>query len=212
VLAAAVDPTPRPAKVRNLSLTGGSVVVSDRLEPGTTVELRLAHAKRPVGLLMELRIVYAVRRADGSYIVGGVFQRPLTAGEVQRLLPSRLRGLEIEPAGDAIIAKYLYYSLLDDETSRLIDEQLTGLVEMLGKRSFILNCSQVEGLTSAMATQLISFNKKVAGAGGRLALCAVPADIHALLTQMHLDRAMPIYATEQVALQALNELAAAPKP
>src|SRR5262249_49862641 len=113
--------------------------------------------------------------------------------------------------GDTIIAKYLYYSLLDDEMSRLIDEQLAGLVDMLGKRSFILNCSQVEGLTSAMVRQLISFQKKVAGAGGRPVLCAVPPGIHALLTQMHLDWAMPIYATEQQALQALGDLAITPK-
>jgi anti-sigma B factor antagonist len=205
VLAAQVDPVPFPAKVRNLSLTGASLVVGRPLEPGTIVDLRLAHANRAVDFVLGFRIVYTMRRADGHFIVGGVFRRRLTAPEVQGLLPNRLRGLEIEQDGDTIVARYLYYSLLDEEMNRLIDEQLASLVEMLGKRCFILNCSQLEGLTSAMVTQLIAFKKRVAAAAGRLVLCAVPPGIHALLTSMHLDRAIAIYPTEQEALQALRD-------
>jgi anti-anti-sigma regulatory factor len=204
VLAPAFDPAPWPAKVRNLSLTGASLVVKARLEPGMIVDLRLARANRPAELSMGLRIVYAVRRADGSFIVGGVFQRPLTGDEVQGLLPSRIRGMEIQQDGSTIIARYLYYSLLDEEMSRIIDEQLDALVEMLGRRSFIFNCSQVEGITSAMASQLLAFKRKVAAAGGQVVLCDVPHGIHTLLSQMHLDRAIPIFPTESEALEALG--------
>jgi anti-anti-sigma regulatory factor len=82
--------------------------------------------------------------------------------------------------------------------------RLDGLVETLGNRSFILNYSRAEGLTSATLTQLLSFKKKVAGAGGRLALCAVAPEVQAILARTYLDRAIPIYPTEQYTVQALR--------
>jgi anti-anti-sigma factor len=110
----------------------------------------------------------------------------------------------MEQHGDTIIARYLYYSLLDQDIHHLVDEQLTALAEMLGRRPLILDCSRLDGLTSAIATQLITFKKKVATAAGQLVLCDVPPAVRVLLTRLHLDQVIPMYATEQEALDALR--------
>jgi anti-sigma B factor antagonist len=191
--------------VRNLSLTGASLVVEQYLEPGTAVALRLVHTQRLVDVPATLRIVYTIQRADGNFIVGGAFPRSLTAEEMQDLLPTRLRGLEVEPHGNVIVAKVLYYSLLDEEANRMVNRQLAGLVETLGQRCFVLDCGQVAGLTSAMLTQLITFRNKVAGAGGQLALCAVTPEVRDLFALSRLDRVIPIYATKQDAVAAFGE-------
>jgi anti-anti-sigma factor len=192
-----------PARVRNLSPLGVCLVLDRRIDPRSVVHLHLAHRWRQFECHVRLRVVYTIQRCDGSYLVGGVFARPLSPEENEGLLPDPSQGLKTEQVGDAIIAKFPAYSRLDDEVIQAVDEQLAALAAQWGDRPFILDFGRIGGLNSSMLGHLVTFNQRVTRAGGRLALCAVTPEVGDLLDKINLTTLFRIYPTEQDALRAV---------
>jgi hypothetical protein len=85
-LVAALGESSWPARVLDISTEGISLRVRCRFEPGTTVPLELANGVRVFCCALRLRIVHATEQLDGSFIVGGDFDRRLTAGELLAIL------------------------------------------------------------------------------------------------------------------------------
>ena len=114
----------------------------------------------------------------------------------------RRRRLEVEDIGDITVVNFVDKKILDEQNIQVIGEQLFSLVDELGRRKILLNFKNVEFLSSAALGKLITLNKKLTQAGGRLVLCNIDPQIHEVFEITKLDRFFKIMKEEQQALQA----------
>jgi anti-sigma B factor antagonist len=114
----------------------------------------------------------------------------------------RRRRLEVEDIGDVTVINFVDKKILDEQNIQIIGEQLFGLVDQEGRRKLLLNFGNVEYLSSAALGKLITLNKKLQGAGGRLILCNIDPQIYEVFEITKLDRFFNIQKEEQAALQS----------
>jgi len=115
----------------------------------------------------------------------------------------RRRRLEIEEVGEVTVVNFIDKKILDEQNIQIIGEQLFELVDNQGKKKILLNFSNVEFLSSAALGKLITLNKKVQAAGGRLGMCKITKEILEVFQITRLDKLFKIYPDEQAAMQAL---------
>lgn len=116
--------------------------------------------------------------------------------------PTRRRRLEVEPIGDITVVNFVDRKILDEQNIQIIGEQLFSLVDEENRRKILLNFSNVEYLSSAALGKLITLNKKLQQAGGKLILCNIDAQIYEVFEITKLDKFFKIMKEEQAALQA----------
>lgn len=116
--------------------------------------------------------------------------------------PSRRRRLEVEPIGDVIVVNFVDRKILDEQNIQTIGEQLFSLVDDEGHKKILLNFGNVEYLSSAALGKLITLNKKVQNASGKLILCNIDPQILEVFEITKLDKFFKIVKEEQAALQA----------
>src|SRR6266436_7442166 len=102
--------------------------------------------------------------------------------------PTRRRRLEVEHIGDVTVVNFVDRKILDEQNIQIIGEQLFSLVDEAGRRKILLNFSNVEYLSSAALGKLITLNKKLQQAGGRLVLCNIDPQIHEVFEITNLDK------------------------
>jgi anti-sigma B factor antagonist len=115
--------------------------------------------------------------------------------------PQRRR-LELEEIGDVTVVSFVDRKILDEQNIQIIGDQLFNLVEEQGKKKILLNFGNVEYLSSAALGKLITLNKKVQAASGRLILCNIDPQIYEVFEITRLDKFFNIEKEEQKALQA----------
>jgi anti-sigma B factor antagonist len=115
---------------------------------------------------------------------------------------SRRRQLEIQEIGDVTVVAFTDRKILDEQNIQNIGEQLYSLVDDAGRRKVVLNFGKVEYLSSAALGKLITLNKKLQAAGGRLALCSIASEIFEVFVITGLQKVFKIYKDEQEALQS----------
>jgi len=108
----------------------------------------------------------------------------------------------VEHIGDVTVVNFVDRKILDEQNIQVIGEQLFGLVDEQGLKKILLNFSNVEYLSSAALGKLITLNKKLQQAGGKLILCNIDAQIFEVFEITKLDRFFKIIKDEQAALQA----------
>src|SRR5437870_13531376 len=116
--------------------------------------------------------------------------------------PPRRRRLEVEDIGDVTVVSFTDRKILDEQNIQAIGEQLFSLVDEMGRRKVLLNFANVEYLSSAALAKLITLNKKLQQAGGRLILCNIDPQIYEVFEITKLNKLFDIQAEEQAALQA----------
>jgi anti-anti-sigma factor len=109
--------------------------------------------------------------------------------------------MEIEHVGNVTIVRFLDL-ILSGITAEAVSDDLFRLVDGDGRSRLILNFAKVRSLTSLMLGKLITLNKKVQAAGGRLAVCALSPDLQEIFEVTRLSEYLDIYADEQEALQS----------
>src|SRR5204863_3976186 len=90
----------------------------------------------------------------------------------------RRRRLEVEDIGDITVVNFVDKKILDEQNIQVIGEQLFSLVDELGRRKVLLNFKNVEFLSSAALGKLITLNRKLQSAGGKLVLCEIDPQIY----------------------------------
>lgn len=110
--------------------------------------------------------------------------------------------LEVEDVGDITVVNFLDKKILDEQNIQAIGEQLFGLVEESQRRKMLLNFSNVEYLSSAALGKLITLNKKLQSAGGRLILSNIDKNIYEVFEITKLNKVFNIQKDEQTAMQA----------
>ena len=110
--------------------------------------------------------------------------------------------LDIEEVGDATIAKFLDKKILDESNIQIIGNHMFKLVEEDGRKDIILDFSNVEYLSSAALGKLITMEKKVKAARGRLRLCSIRPEIYEVFAITKLNKLFQIYEDQEQALQS----------
>jgi anti-sigma B factor antagonist len=118
------------------------------------------------------------------------------------LSPQDLFEIETEEVGGAIVARFPNYSRLNDQMIRTVDEQLDEIALRSGTRPVVLSLCHVAGINSSMLRQIVTFNRRLAQAGGRLALCAVAPDVGDVLAKARVNSLVNIYPNEREALHS----------
>ena len=114
----------------------------------------------------------------------------------------RRRRLEVEDIGDITVVNFVDKKILDEQNIQVIGEQLFSLVDELGRRKVLLNFGNVEFLSSAALGKLITLNRKLQSAGGKLILCNIDPQIYEVFEITKLNKLFVIHKDEQGALQA----------
>src|ERR1700739_3732220 len=115
--------------------------------------------------------------------------------------PPNRRRLEVEDIGDVTVVSFTDKKILDEQNIQVIGEQLFGLVDDSGRNKLLLNFSNVEYMSSAALGKLITLNKKVQAAGGKLVLCSIDPQIREVFEITKLDKLFVICGDEQEGLQ-----------
>jgi len=111
------------------------------------------------------------------------------------------RRLEIEEVGDVTIATFIDKKILDESNIQVIGNQLFSLVEEDGRQKIILDFTNVEYLSSAALGKLITMDKKVRAAKGKLRLCSIRPDIYEVFAITKLNKLFDIYDDRDQALE-----------
>lgn len=111
------------------------------------------------------------------------------------------RRLDIEDIGDITIAKFIDKKILDENNIQVIGNQLFGLIEEEGRAKIILDFANVEYLSSAALGKLITMEKKVKAAKGKLRLCCIRPEIYEVFAITKLNRLFKICDDQERALE-----------
>ncbi len=111
------------------------------------------------------------------------------------------RRINVDEVGDVTIASFVDKKILDENNIQQIGSQLFALVEEDGRKRIILDFSNVEYLSSAALGKLITMEKKVKAASGKLRLCAIRPDIYEVFAITKLNKLFDIKDTQEDALQ-----------
>jgi len=114
---------------------------------------------------------------------------------------SATRRLDIEEIGDVTIAKFIDRKILDESNIQVIGNQMFGLVDEEARRKIILDFANVEYLSSAALGKLITMEKKVTAAKGKLRLCCIRPEIYEVFAITKLNRLFKIYEDQERALE-----------
>jgi anti-sigma B factor antagonist len=114
---------------------------------------------------------------------------------------SGTRRLDIEEMGDITIAKFIDKKILDENNIQVIGNQLFGLVDEEGRTKIVLDFSNVEYLSSAALGKLITMEKKVKAAKGKLRLCCIRPEIYEVFAITKLNRLFKICEDQERALE-----------
>jgi anti-sigma B factor antagonist len=109
--------------------------------------------------------------------------------------------MSVETIGDVTVVRLTLPEIWDEKTAEQIGQQLYDLVEKQGRRQLILNFAQVRMMTSTMLAKLLILRKKIAAAGGRIALCETNPELHDVLDALKLPQLFTIYDEEEKALE-----------
>jgi anti-sigma B factor antagonist len=113
------------------------------------------------------------------------------------------RRLDIEEINDVTIARFIDKKILDEGNIQIIGNQLFGMIDTDGRRKIVLDFTNVEYLSSAALGQLITLEKKVKAAKGKLRLCNIRPDIYEVFVITRLNKLFDIRDTQEQALEGL---------
>jgi anti-sigma B factor antagonist len=113
------------------------------------------------------------------------------------------RRLDIEEVGDVTVAKFVDKKILDEGNIQIIGNQLFSLVEEEGRQKIVLDFSNVEYLSSAALGKLITMDKKVKAAKGKLRLCSVRPDIYEVFAITKLNKLFDMRENQEQALEGM---------
>src|SRR6202162_909517 len=111
----------------------------------------------------------------------------------------RRRRLEVEDIGDVTVGNFVERKILDEQNIQIIGDQLFSLVDEVGRRKLLLNFGNVEYLSSAALGKLITLNKKLQAAGGKLILCNIDPQIYEVFEITKLKKLFNIHKEEETA-------------
>jgi anti-sigma B factor antagonist len=113
------------------------------------------------------------------------------------------RRLDLEEVNGVTVARFTDKKILDESNIQVIGNQLFSLVDDDHRSKIVLDFTNVEYLSSAALGKLITLDKKVKAAGGKLRLCAIRSDILEVFKITRLDKLFTIKENRDKALEGI---------
>lgn len=111
------------------------------------------------------------------------------------------RRLDIDEVNDVTVARFTDKKILDESNIQIIGNQMFSLVDEDHRQKIVLDFTNVEYLSSAALGKLITMDKKVKAAGGKLRLCSIRSDILEVFKITRLDKLFTIREDREKALE-----------
>jgi anti-sigma B factor antagonist len=121
-------------------------------------------------------------------------------GEIPRM--SAHHRISASKVGDVTVVKFVDKKILDEASIQELGAELFGLVEHDNRKSILLNFTDVEFLSSAALGKLITLDRKVKAAKGRLKMSNIRPEIFEVFQITKLNKVFDIRSDEAEAISA----------
>jgi anti-sigma B factor antagonist len=108
--------------------------------------------------------------------------------------------IEVSEIGDITRVNFRDRKILDPGNIESLGEELFALVEQDGRKSLLLDFTNVEFLSSAALNKLILLDKKIKAANGRLKICSLRPEIRNVFVITSLHQLFEIKENEKEAI------------
>jgi len=112
------------------------------------------------------------------------------------------RRIDVSKTNDVTVVKFVDKKILDEAGIQELGAELFSLVEQDNRRSILLNFENVDFLSSAALGKLITLDRKVKQAQGRLKMSNIRPEILEVFQVTKLNKVFDIRAEEAEALSA----------
>jgi hypothetical protein len=75
-----------PVKIKNVSLKGVGLILSQKVEPGSMLAVTVANAVKKFTKTGIVRVIHVTPQPGGTYVIGGDWATPLTYEELCNLI------------------------------------------------------------------------------------------------------------------------------
>jgi anti-sigma B factor antagonist len=114
------------------------------------------------------------------------------------------RHLEVTEVGDVTVVRLTDRKVVDETNIQELGRELFALVEEENRKNLVLNFSAVGFLSSSALGKLITLEKKVKAAGGKLRLSNIRPEIYEVFAITKLNKLFEIKDDEAEALAAFG--------
>lgn len=112
------------------------------------------------------------------------------------------RHIEVGEVGDVTVVRFLDRKILEESSIQELGNELFRLVEDEKKSKLVLNFTKVDFLSSAALGKLITLDKKVKAASGKLKLSNIRPEIYEVFAITKLNKLFDIKTDEAEAIAA----------
>ncbi|MEI7781562.1 MAG: STAS domain-containing protein [Planctomycetota bacterium] len=112
------------------------------------------------------------------------------------------RRIDVSKVGEVTVVKFVDKKILDEASIQELGVELFSLVEHDNRKSVLLNFSNVEFLSSAALGKLITLDRKVKAAKGRLKMSNIRPEIFEVFQITKLNKVFDIRKDEVEAISA----------
>jgi anti-sigma B factor antagonist len=112
------------------------------------------------------------------------------------------RRIDVSKVGEVTVVKFVDKKILDEASIQELGVELFSLVEHDNRKSVLLNFSNVEFLSSAALGKLITLDRKVKAAKGRLKMSNIRPEIFEVFQITKLNKVFDIRTDEVEAISA----------
>lgn len=114
------------------------------------------------------------------------------------------RRIDTSKVGEVTVVRFVDKKILDEASIQELGAELFGLVEQLNRKSILLNFADVEFLSSAALGKLITLDRKVKSAKGRLKMSNIRPEILEVFQITKLNKVFDIRGDEAEAIAAFQ--------
>jgi anti-sigma B factor antagonist len=112
------------------------------------------------------------------------------------------RRIDVSKTGDVSVVKFQDRKILDEAAIQELGAELFGLIEVDNRKTILLDFEGVEFLSSAALGKLITFDRKLKTAKGRLKMCGISPGILEVFQVTKLNKVFDIRTDAAEALAA----------
>jgi anti-sigma B factor antagonist len=112
------------------------------------------------------------------------------------------RRIDVSKVGDVTVVKFVDKKILDETGIQELGAELFSLIEHDNRRSILLNFESVDFLSSAALGKLITLDRKMKTAQGRLKMCNIRPEILEVFQITKLNKVFDIRGEEAEAISA----------